>query len=439
MIKIVWEHEHLFKHKAKRILVDDILNFYEWYNLETILEELWKLKDITKEPTWFTNNWNILVTYNWTNRTITLNWDFQAYCKWRLIPELTDWRTSAPHADIEWTYFLHYTPTWFVFDIVPRQFDCLQIAFAQYNSHKIWIRETHWFMQRQAHKEFHENIWTYRVSWWEFNSFTLNSTTPANRRPNIASLLVADEDNPSQIKLLNTKKYTQRYLTWTWNRTFSTQQNDIVSLNWNIPRYNYFNGSSWVFWDIPNNNYAAIFIVWVPVTDDVESQEYRYMFVQPQQYWTLSTIQWLTPNNLTHWDSSTLLSEFVFFGKIIIQVLGWDWKLISTELISWNRISQIFVTWNYIPLSQANQIELYDWFKLWYDLYSEFVIVWWNITQINYRSTSWKTLKLFTKDITYVSWLPTVIAIKDEITGKTLTQTNVYSWTDIISVNKVLS
>jgi hypothetical protein len=96
-----------------------------------------------------------------------------------------------------------------------------------------------------------------------------------------------------------------------------------------------------------NNNYAAVFIAAIPVSSDTNSQKYRYVFVQPQtQSATLTTIQALTPNNLVLGDSSLLLAEFVFFGKIIIQCVsgGNNWQITSIEKILGNKSSQLQVS-----------------------------------------------------------------------------------------------
>lgn len=315
----------------------------------------------TNEPTGFTDPENIVVTYNYIDRTITLTGNVEAYYKWQRVEELVSWWTSQPHEDTHWVFFLKYCDTWFNFDTSPRTFDCLQIAFAQSNSYKIWIREVHWFMQRQSHKEFHETIWTYRSAWWEFSWYTLNSNVVANRRPDIAALTVYDEDLKSIIPLLNSKKYTHRYLSGSGARTFDIQQDDIIKQNWTVPRYNRFSWWTWSFADIPTSKYAAIFLVWIPATADSWSQEYRYMFVQPQTYWSLAQIQALTPQSLTHWDTSLLVSEFVFFGKIIIQSIWWSWQIKSVELLTGTRVNQVSVSWNFLSVVNTDSSLTGNW------------------------------------------------------------------------------
>ena len=427
---------HIKPKDSKKVNIE----YIDW----VVTDEYWEL---TLEPTGFTNSWDIIVTYNSTDRTITLNWTFEAYYKWKKVVELVDGWVSPPHANATWTYFLHYCDWSFKFDTTPRVFDCLQIAFVQKNSHNMAIRETHWFMPWQSHKEFHETIWTYRSSGGDISWFTLNSITPANRRPDIAQLVVYDEDLKDTIKLLNTKKYTQRYLLWpSGTRTLEIQQNDIIKMNGNVARYNFFNWTEWTFGDIPNNQYAAIFIVWVPTTNDIESQEYRYMRVQPQQFGSLQTIQWLTPVNLTHWDSMMFVSEFVFFGKIIIQTTGNNRQIYSAEILTGTRNNQVASpSWNYLsvvntdnslqwnwtpanPLKLSDKLDILTERKFAYDTkYKEFSYTDGYLTQVDVWEDNTKTNKLFTQILTYTGGYLTQDIIADEISMLSLQRDYIYT------------
>jgi len=317
--------------------------------IDTKLASLYNDRTVTSEPTGFTNNDAIGVSYNSTTRKITLTGTFQAYCRGELITELVNGWESPAHADISGTYFLYYNETGVHFDTTPFDFRCLQIAYVQYNSHDLAIREVHGFMPYQTHRELHDVIGTYRVSGGDLSSYTLNSTTVANRRPDINQTVVRDEDLLSTLPVLTSKTYTQRYLSGAAIRSFNTDQPEIIAVNGNIPYYNQNVGGIWQQTPMSNNQYGAIFVVAVPTTADANSQKYRYMFVQPQQVGILSDIQALTPNNLTHGDTSNLVSEFVFMGKIIIQVSGNNWTIYSVELLSGTRLGQVTsVAGNYL-------------------------------------------------------------------------------------------
>lgn len=295
--------------------------------------------EITVEPTGFTNNSSINVSYDKTTRKITLTGTFNAYYKGILVTELVNNWVSEAHADIAGTYYLWYNGVW-NFTTTVWDFNALMVSVVQYNSHKLAMREPHGFMQWQSHKELHETIGTYLVSGGDLSNFTLNSTTVANRRPYISATVVADEDLQTTINALTTNLYTQRYLTGSAVRSLTTDQADMIALNGNIPYYNQNVGGVWQQTAMANNEYGAIFIVGIPVASDSDSQKYRYMFVQPQQVGTLIEIQNLTPNNLTHGDTTSLVSEFVFFGKIIIGVSGNNWQIIQVDKLTGTKLAQ---------------------------------------------------------------------------------------------------
>lgn len=297
------------------------------------------------EPTGFTNSDTIIMTYNSTDRTITLNGTFEAYYKGELIPELTDGWVSEPHDDADGIYFLYYCEDGFIFDTSPWTFNCLQIAFVQYDGQKLAIRECHGFMQWQNHQEFHQTIGTYKQSGGTLitNSYQLNSSVATNRRPNVNQTVVQDEDLATTVPQLTSKLYTQRYLTGAGaTRTFVLDQPEIIPISGTFPYWNQFTGGAWQQTLMVNNEYGAIFLVAIPTTADTQSQKYRYCWVQPQQVSaTLSTIQALTPTSLNLGDSANLVSEFVFIVKIIIRVSGNNWTIHQVDNLSGTRFSQV--------------------------------------------------------------------------------------------------
>ncbi len=314
--------------------------------------------ELVKEPTGFSNNRTITFNYDSVARTVTLSGDFQWYYRWKKVDWLTNWWTSQAHPDTFGERFLYYNGS-FVWSQTPWDFSDIQIVYVQYDWHKFALRECHWFMQRQSHKEFHETVWTYRISWWDFDDYTLNSQTPADRRPNIATLTIQDEDLLTDLPLLNTKKYTHRYITWASSREYLVQQDDIIRTNGAVAQYNYYDWANRTFANIPNNQYAAVFVVGIPVTSDVWSQEYRYVFVQPQKYWTLDAIQKLTPNDIIFGDLA--VPEFVFFGKIIILTIWNNRRLYSVEILTWTRKTQITATGNFLTTVNSDDSLTWTW------------------------------------------------------------------------------
>lgn len=292
------------------------------------------------------NNSSIVVTYDSSTRKVTLTGTFEAYYQGTQVTELTTgWVSPAHNTTTGVTYFLRYDGTQFLFDTNPWAFSDMMIASVQYGAtNKICLREVHGLiMDGDTHLQLHENLGTTRrLNGTIFNNYTLNSTTEANRRPQISGVKLMDEDLETDVNSLTTNSYTLRYLTGSAVRTFTTGSAEIVKLNAGVPRYNLNTGGTWSDADFPNNHYGAIFVVATPAAADSGSQPFRYMFVQPQETsLDLSVIQALTPADLTHGDSSSLLAEYNFIGKIIIQYTAANWKLISVEALIGNRTYQI--------------------------------------------------------------------------------------------------
>ena len=85
-----------------------------------------------------------------------------------------------------------------------------------------------------------------------------------------------------------------------------------------------------------------------------------------------------------------------------------------------------------------NEFELLESWKSSHNNYIEFTEVSGNTTQIDYWSNSGKTLKLFTKTISYnINDEPTEIINTDEISSKILTTNIEYSGTTILNITKI--
>lgn len=298
--------------------------------------------EITEDPTGFIGN--PTVTYDSTTRKITLVGTFTAYYQGELVTALIDGWESPAHADVSDNYFLRYDGTNFVFDNVSTDFfQQLQISVVQYQSaYKIALRECHSLMDWRSHFASHVNIGTSKLSGGDFSGYTLASTTAANRRPDISSTTLLDEDLQTINAALTSKAYTQRYLTSTGVKNYTLDAAEIISVTGSQPNYNQWNGSAWVQTAFPVNAYGAIFVLAIPTTSDSGSQKFRYVFVQPQTVsTTLTTIQALTPASLNLGSSTELLPEFNFIGKIIVRYAASNWTLISVEQLKGTKFNQV--------------------------------------------------------------------------------------------------
>lgn len=404
-----------------------------WDETETTLLSKLTLFNDSKDPTWFVDPSNISDNYDSTTRTVTLthsSWSIEYYWRWKKYSLASPWISTA-HTNSAWNYYLLSTDwTNFTWSTTPWAFSDLQVTYVQFWTYNIWIAETHGMMPWQAHQEFHETIWAYLSAWWDLSSYVLNSTTAANRRPDVATTTIKDEDHNTILSALTAKLYTQRYLVWAWaTRTFTTWAADIVPLSGNQPYWNQNNAGTWqqtLFWV---NDYWAIFLVAIPTTTDAWSQNFRYMWVQPQQVsWTLATIQALTPANLTHWDSSSLVSEFVFIWKIIIRYTWWNWQLISVEKLTWTTKSQIWIAQTWLTSVTTNATLTWDWTwanPLWVNVNLP-------VTTIELWAASDTTISRVSAWVIAVEWvtIPTETST-NTITNKTFDTTNRTQWKQI--------
>lgn len=296
----------------------------------------------TGEPTGFTNNENIGISYSSTTRKVTLTGTYQAFYQGSEVAELANGWESEAHADIEDNYFLLYNGTSFEFATGPVDFGNLFICYIQYNTQRMAIRETHGFMPRQTHAELHEVIGTYMSAGGDLTEYILDSNTVADRRPYVSNTTVNDEDLRSIIGSLTSGLYTHRYLTGASVRSLDPGQTDIINLSGSQPYWNENIGGVWQQSLFTANYYGAIFIVGIPTTSDAESQQFRYMFVQPQEIFsTLLEAQLVNPSGLTHGDSTALVSEFVFFSRVVIQYKSGNWQIKSVQKLTGTKIAQV--------------------------------------------------------------------------------------------------
>jgi hypothetical protein len=300
--------------------------------------EVYNTLAIGQDPTGFRYPDTTVVTYNSTDRTITLTGDVEAYFNGKLIPELVDGWVSTPHDAASGTYFLLYNGTNVVWSTVPWDFTNTMIALVFRDTANFCLRECHGLMDWESHREFHQTTGTYLVSGGDFSNFTLASTTATNRRPFISQTKIADEDLITTNSALNTNEYSWLFLTGADVANFSVDNAEIISLSTNQPFYNQFTGGNWQQTLFPTNAYGKIYILAIPVTADVDCQKLRFVFIQPQTVSTsLPTIQALTPSSVNLGHIGVALAEYVFIGEIIIRYTSNNWQLIEVNKLTGSR------------------------------------------------------------------------------------------------------
>lgn len=314
-------------------------------NLDNFIALMEKTMQIMQTPTGFADNNNIQVTYDSVTRTVTINaivgTTIEAYKNGVLIPELVHGWTSPAHPDVADSYFLFHDGTSIQWTTTPWDWNDVMIAYVQYGTNNLCLNETHGLVMDPAtHQEFHQTIGTYKLSGLGLTNYVLQSTTVADRRPDVEQGQVKDEDNITILPALTNNLYTIRNLTGASVRTLTTDQLEIVPVNGNQPYYNQNIGGVWQQTLMPSNTYQTLFLVAVPCSTDEESQKYRFMWVQGQDVFsTLAEALLQSPQGLEHGDLGDVVSEFVFTTKIVIGYGGNNWDIEAVEDITGTRQS----------------------------------------------------------------------------------------------------
>lgn len=306
----------------------------------------------TKEPTGFKDPELVVVNYDTATRKITLTGTVEAYYRGVQVAALTSgWVSDAIPPGPVAGYFLYYNGTAFVWSTTVWTFDTLHIAYVYYDpagTFRFAVRETHGLMPWQAHREMHETVGTYLRSGGDLSSYVLASTTAANRRPDVAVTVIADEDLQTSNPALSSKTYTHLYLTSTGTSTFVTGAAEILPVTGSTPYYNQFTGGNWVQTAVPAAQYTTVFLVAVPTTADAGSQTYRYLWLQGQSAGTLANEQAFIFQDMNLGQLANLATEFVPIAKVIVRNTGANWELTSVEKLITNRIASSTAAGNYI-------------------------------------------------------------------------------------------
>lgn len=326
-------------------------NFSDTYKAEVDKHE--NNIDILKDPTGFTAPESVTVTYDPGTRKITLTGTVVAYYKGVLISALTNgWESAAHDAGVTTDQFLYYNGSAFVWSSTPWTFENLMIALVTFEADGTYtgtLRECHGLMPWEAHREFHKTIGTYRDSGGVISGVTLNSTTAAQRRPDVSECHIFDEDLKTVLPILNSKSYTQCYLTAQGTVNFLAAQSDIVPLSTNQPYYNQYT-TEWVQTLVPNNHYMAVWLFALPMAADATSQARRFIWLQGQRTSSnLADIQALTPSNITYGNLALIFPEIIVIGKVILRYTAANWTLTEVTNLTGTRYNQVSqATGNYL-------------------------------------------------------------------------------------------
>ena len=341
--------------------------YYNKTEINTYTGNTQTMYDDTKEPTGFINNENIDVSYNSTNRTITLSavtGNVEYYWKGVKYSLGTSW-TSSAHANSVSAWFLYSTDGQnFVWYSIPWEFDDLQVAYRPANTS--WaLREVHGTMPYTVHREFHRVIGTYRVSGFGLTTATYAiqpaNPTDADNTPGFDAGIIADEDIQSTLPAWTEGSYTQIYFVGTGTPTFLTTQSNLFRMGGVYPLYNRWNGSSFSDVEMANDNYANWYLIRIPVASDSGSQLYRAVVLQPQYtYISLAAAQSENPHILNLDAVVGLSTEFVLAERITLRTNS-DYsgatgnvRIEAYGMLTTSRIGQVGSSAGIISVSSEN-------------------------------------------------------------------------------------
>jgi len=292
-----------------------------------------------------------------------LTWDLRY--SWRgELKQLTSPRTSSAHdTKLDKLYYL-YSSDWINFNwsTTPFDYSNIQVAIAAYRTtYKFAIKETHKIMDYEAHKEFHNVIWTYRYSWWSLTDWTYqeNTATDDATTPWFDEAIILDEDNKTTVPAWIQGTYTTIRIWATNNVIIDTTASFPFRSSWSYILIN--NPATWAETATTTGKYVNVYQILVPTTSDTESQKYRMLMLQPQvEYSSLASAQSEDPRSLSLWNLGSLTPEFTIYARITYVTSASDsntWKCrIATGWISyitWSRQSLTTANW-YIPSSHSN-------------------------------------------------------------------------------------
>lgn len=314
---------------------------------------------LTGDPTGFAQPDDVIVTAN-GDRTVTLTGTVNAYYQSvKLSSIVTGYVSPAHGSDTAKSYFLTYNGTdiaWRDLSVTPLDFTNLLISYAFYDSGNaawIYFKETHGLMSWQTHRAEHLTIGTYKKSGGALTGYVPSSTVAAERRPDVAQVVIQDEDVATTLPAITSETYTQGTNTGTGAFTWTLAAAEIVPVNVNNPYYNSFSTPNWGQTLMPANSAATVWLVAFPAAADATSQARRLVWIQPQ--WitqaTAASAGALTtarraeearqPSELNLTTLTNLAPEYIAIARITIQFTGGNWTVENVIALTGSRYSQV--------------------------------------------------------------------------------------------------
>jgi|GEM_PF-2546475 len=323
----------------------------------------------TKEMTGFINPSGIDVSYNYTNRTVTLTGNLDYYWRGVKYTLASPW-TSSAHTNTVGSWFLSTVDgTNFTWSNDTWDFADIQVALVNRQATagaSFVVRETHGTMDSKAHEEFHAQVGTYRASGGQLTSgtYTENTASDAANSPGFDAGIIKDEDLSTSIPVWSEGTYTTMYIGAGSTAVFDTAASLPFTASGSYIRVN--DTTTGAMADGINNRYYNVYQVMIPVGSDSDSQKYRMVMVQPQSTFTsLSSAIGEDVRNLRFGYLSNLSNEFITYSRITYYTASGDANTGKVRIpvggvtyVLGNRVGQVsvsgFVASNHSALSNLS-------------------------------------------------------------------------------------
>ena len=274
----------------------------------------------TKGLTGFVNPSDIGVSYNWTNRTITLTGVLDYYWRGDKHTLVSPWISSA-HANTVGKWMLYSTDgETFAWSTTMWTFTDVMVSFVNRqatSTASFAICETHGTMDWLSHVENHQVNGTYLLSGGKATAgtYTLNTATDVANSPGFDLARLKDEDRETNIAAWTQGTYTKMYIGVSNTSIFNIASSfPFVSAGSYLQVNNALTGA---MTDGINNRFYNVYQILVPCTSDADSQKFRTVFLQPQKAHTAQVdAEAETVNGLLFGELETLTPEFKVYSRI---------------------------------------------------------------------------------------------------------------------------
>lgn len=306
-------------------------------------------------PTGFINNSGITVSYNYTNRQITLTGDLSYYWKGTKKTLTSPWTSSAHTATLESWYLYSTDGDTFTWSQTRWSFYDIQVSFVNYSTSAastFAIREVHGLMDIEGHIEAHDNIGTYRVSGGNATAgtYALDTDTDEAITPGFDVAIVKDEDVATSIPAWTQGTYSTMYVnSTTTSSTFSLSESfPFLYTPTSYITYNDITAGTLVTGAI--NRWFNVYQILIPTTSDSDSQKYRTIFLQPQvEHTSLLSATGEDVRGLNLGALLNLSPEFVFWARLTYYTNAsytttGKVRLVSITYVTGNKANQITVS-----------------------------------------------------------------------------------------------